>query len=125
MALGSRRSPIYVAVGALALSTVIGGCGSSPRSSKIGATKPASGQPIRVAISNYAYNPPTLTVAAGAKVTFANRDHTAHTATSTAPGFDTGTISPGGAATVELTKRGTYTFYCQFHAFMRGTIVVR
>ena len=56
--------------------------------------------------------------------TFTNHDQTAHTATSQQLGFDTGTINPGQSATVTLDKPGTYTYYCQFHPFMHGTIIV-
>jgi plastocyanin len=38
--------------------------------------------------------------------------------------FDTGTLRPRHSATVVLTKPGTYAYYCQFHAFMRATIIV-
>ncbi len=79
----------------------------------------------RLTISGYAYQPPRMTVRPGTKITFANRDQTAHTATSTNTGFDTGTIKPGKSATVTVSKPGTYAYYCQFHAFMHGTIIVR
>jgi plastocyanin len=69
--------------------------------------------------------PTTITVAPGAKVTFVNRDQTAHTATSNKPAFDTGTVRPGKSSRVTLSKPGKYTYYCQFHAFMHGTVVVR
>ena len=76
-------------------------------------------------ISGYAFHPTALTVAPGTKVTFTNHDQTAHTATQQGGGFDTGTINPGAHATVTFTKAGTYTYYCQFHAFMRATITVK
>ena len=77
-----------------------------------------------MSISDYAYHPASITVAPGAKVTFTNHDQTAHTATSQRRGFDTGTINPGHSATVTLDTPGTYTYYCQFHPFMHGTIIV-
>ncbi len=80
---------------------------------------------ITVSIRNYSYHPTTLTVTIGAKVTFTNRDQTSHTATSTKTAFDTGTVTPGHSAAVVFTKPGIYTYYCQFHAFMRGTIIVK
>ena len=36
-----------------------------------------------------------------------------------------GKINAGKGATVTPTKPGTYTYYCQFHAFMHGTVVLR
>jgi plastocyanin len=78
-----------------------------------------------VTISGYAYQPPKITVAPGTKITFTNRDQTAHTATSTKTGFDSGTIQPGKSAMITVSKPGTYTYYCQFHAFMHATITVK
>jgi plastocyanin len=80
---------------------------------------------VNVAISNYAFHPATITVKRGTKITFTNHDQTAHTATSTKTAFDSGTVKPGASATVTLKTLGTYTYYCQFHAFMHGTIVVK
>lgn len=100
------------AVTALAVSVLLAACGSSP--------KPTAS----VAISSYAFHPAAVTVAPGTKVRFTNRDQTAHTATARNGAFDTGTLKPGRSATVTLTKPGTYTYYCQFHAFMTATVVV-
>ncbi|HEY1711551.1 MAG TPA: cupredoxin domain-containing protein [Solirubrobacteraceae bacterium] len=69
--------------------------------------------------------PAKITVASRAGITFSNRDQTPHTATGTPNGFDTGRIKPGQSKTISVSKPGTYTYYCQFHAFMHGTIIVR
>jgi plastocyanin len=122
------------------VAALMAGCGSSSSSSttakaasqasSAAAATTAASAPVRsgkvaVSIRGFAFQPKTLTVTAGTRVTFTNHDQTAHTATSTKPGFDTGTVKPGKSATVLLKRPGTYTFYCQFHAFMRGTIVVK
>lgn len=135
-----RKSTLSAAATALVLSVSLAACGSSSSSSTTGASStqaspspstsaaaPAATQhgTVKVAISGFAFHPPTLTVAAGTKVTFTNGDQTAHTATGNKPGFDTGTVNPGKSATVVFNKPGTYTYYCQFHAFMHGTIVVK
>lgn len=96
------------------------GCGSSGSSSSRAGAPGAVGDQIR----NYAFIPPKLTVKAGTRLTFSNHDATAHTATATNGAFDTGTIKGGQSKTVILSKPGTYSFYCQFHAFMRGTVTV-
>ncbi len=114
----------------LAVSVLVAACGSSSSSSSgsssrsSSASSPASAN-VTVPISNYAFHPPHLTVPAGAKVKFTNHDQTAHTATGHSGAFDTGTLKPGQSATVTLKKPGSYTYYCDFHAFMTGTIVVR
>lgn len=65
-----------------------------------------------------------LTAKVGTKVTVTNADQTAHTLTARSGGFDSGTVNPGRSETFVLTKPGQYTYYCQFHAFMTGTITV-
>ena len=78
-----------------------------------------------VTIEDFAYSPVNLTVAKGTTVLFTNDDKTSHTATSNKAGaFDTGTIKPDGLGKVTLDKAGTFTYYCRFHPFMRGTITV-
>ena len=127
----------------LALGALVAGCGASSSSSSsssssvaptvatpttTAATPAAAGVAsgrVSVSISNYAFQPATITVALGSKVSFTNHDQTAHTATSIKTAFDTGTVQPGASATVTLKKPGTYGYYCQFHAFMHGTIVVK
>jgi plastocyanin len=123
----------------MALAIALAACGSSSsRSSNSNSTAaeatssttaatpdktPLHGK-VKVSISNYSYHSATITAAPGTKVTFTNHDPTSHTATSTKTAFDTGTVKPRRSATILLTKLGTYTYYCQFHAFMHGTIVV-
>ncbi|MEA2596390.1 MAG: hypothetical protein QOF01_2859 [Thermomicrobiales bacterium] len=69
------------------------------------------------------FSPGNLTVDAGQSVTFVNADDDPHTATGS--GFDTGTIQPGGTATVVLDKPGTFAYACQIHPEMTGSIGVR
>ncbi len=130
------RLPVFAV--SLVLSVSLAACGSSATSSSHTATSSASpsstaqaggsapAHSTSVEIKSYAFHPATITVATGAKVTFTNHDQTAHTATSTQAGvFDTGTLAPGAGKTVTFTKPGTYTYYCQFHAFMKATVTVR
>jgi plastocyanin len=119
---------------AIACAVALSACGSSshtnskaaPVTTAAPSSAPAASGHVEVAIKNYAFKPVDLTVKAGSKVTFANDDQTAHTATSKTSGvFDTGAIQPGKSATVTLSKPGTYTYYCQFHAFMTAKITVK
>jgi plastocyanin len=125
------RSPMLAWTVAIAIVIAAAGCGSSAATQTAGRTGPASGTPAssraaRVVISNFSYRPSHLTVARGTRVTFTNRDRTPHTATSTTTaGFDTGTIEPGASRAVTLSKPGTYSYFCQFHAFMRAVVTVR
>jgi plastocyanin len=79
---------------------------------------------VHVEIDGFAFHPPTLRVARGTKVVFANHDSTAHTATRRG-GFDTGRIAPGHSVVVRLRRAGVYAYHCTIHPFMHGKVVVR
>jgi plastocyanin len=109
----------------------IAGCGSSDSSSSSSATAAQSaagaksGSPQAVTIKEYTFKPAKITVPVGTTVDFSNEDSTAHTATSTESGvFESGAIQPGKKGAITLKKAGTFTYYCAFHPFMKGTIVV-
>jgi plastocyanin len=107
----------------LATGLALGGCGSGGKSSATPGV-PAKGA-ASITIAGYAYHPVAVTVSAGARVTFTNEDGTAHTATSSTGGFDTGTLNMRQSKTLTLSKHGSYSYICQFHPFMRGQITVR
>ncbi|HTX31189.1 MAG TPA: cupredoxin domain-containing protein [Solirubrobacteraceae bacterium] len=121
--MAANRSTILSAAALLGLSLAFTACGSGSPSTIRSTTHRAASAAVR--ISGYAFHPATLTIKPGTKVTFTNRDQTAHTATSTSSAFDTGTVPPGQSKAITFTHPGTYPYYCQFHAFMRGTIIVK
>jgi plastocyanin len=77
-----------------------------------------------VTISNFAFQPDSLQIAAGTAVTWTNSDGTAHTVTSDDGTFDSGSLAPGASYTQMFTTPGTYTYHCQIHPFMTATIIV-
>jgi amicyanin len=87
-----------------------------------GASKPAAGV-TRVAIQNYKYEPPALTVHVGATVAWTNEDTVPHSAT-VAGGFDTGLFEKGQTRTISFARAGTFHYICTIHPFMHGTVVV-
>jgi plastocyanin len=78
---------------------------------------------------HFAYDPSPLTVAVGTKVSFKNSDEVAHTVTSLdggdKPAFDSGDMAQNATWSHVFTKAGTYAYYCQYHPYMKGTIVVK
>jgi plastocyanin len=54
-----------------------------------------------------------------------NGDPFTHTATANTGIFDTGFLSSGADADVQLLGAGAYRYHCQIHGFMNGTITVR
>jgi plastocyanin len=63
----------------------------------------------------------------GATITVKNKDSVTHTLSATGDGkFNTGNIKGGTSATFAApSKAGTYTYMCQIHNYMRGTLRVR
>lgn len=108
---------VVIAVLALALANH-GGSSGTPATTTVAAGTAA------VTIKNFAFAPQTLTVRVRTRVTWTNRDATAHTATMDQGSLDTGTINPGQSRTLDFRRPGTYAYHCAFHAFMTGTIRV-
>lgn len=94
--------------------------GTSSSNSAAGAQQKAD-----VSIKNFKFVPATVKVKAGGTVTFTNQDAAAHTATSDKGGvFDTNGLDKGKSKTVTFKTPGTYAYHCDFHPFMKGTVVV-
>ena len=81
------------------------------------------------------FDPDTLTVKKGDKITVTNKDTLPHTVTSgtgptdpnSAKQFDTSIIEPGATADIETTNitPGDYPFHCTVHPYMMGKLVVQ
>lgn len=71
------------------------------------------------------YIPEVLTLKAGDTVLWINHDIVAHTATSSAAGFDSGSIEPGKSWKHTLTHAGEFAYSCTFHPTMKGTLQVK
>jgi plastocyanin len=77
-----------------------------------------------ITIKNYAYMGAT-TVAPGASVMVMNNDSVAHTVTADQGSAFNVTVPAGGTATFKApAKAGTYTYHCDYHAEMHGTLKV-
>ncbi len=77
-----------------------------------------------VAIRDFAFAPPSVTVPVGTTVTWENGDTAPHTASAEDGGFDTGRIDAGGNGSASFDQPGTFAYRCEFHPDMRGTIIV-
>jgi plastocyanin len=87
-----------------------------------GPEPPAGGDAVDV--RNFAYVPPSLTVASGTGVTWTNRDDVAHTVSSDDGSSFDGTVGPGATFTFTAGAPGTYTYFCRFHPFMKASLTV-
>jgi plastocyanin len=79
-----------------------------------------------ITIDNFAFTPATLTVPAGTKVSWSNRDDTPHTVFSALrpPAFRSGPLDTGDGFSVVFDKPGTYGYFCSLHPHMQGTVIV-
>jgi plastocyanin len=73
---------------------------------------------------SWSYDPPTLTVNVGDKVTWKNNGEDVHTVTSDDGSFDSGDMKAGASWSYTFTTPGTYTYYCAPHTWMVATVVV-
>ena len=81
------------------------------------------------------FDPDTITVKKGDKITVTNKDTLPHTVTSgtgpadpnSAKQFDTSIIEAGATADIETTNlnAGQYPFFCTVHPYMTGKVVVQ
>ena len=73
------------------------------------------------------YQPATITLVVGVNntVTWANQDFTKHTVTAFDQSFNSGDILPGKSWTHTFSTPGSYTYFCAYHSWMKGTIIVR
>jgi len=78
----------------------------------------------KVEIVDFAYDPEPVRVATGGKVIWQNQDAAPHTATADDGSFDTGTLEEGKLKSESFKQAGTYTYFCEIHPTMKGTVEV-
>lgn len=81
----------------------------------------------QVKIADYMFVPMTVKVKPGTTVTWTNMDMVHHsvTADTISPNAPNGPlIGKGQTYSFTFKKAGVYTFHCQPHPFMHGTIIV-
>jgi plastocyanin len=77
-----------------------------------------------VSIKDTAFNPTTITVKAGDKVTWTNNDGFAHTVTLDDNSVDSGNVAAGATFANTFATAGTFAYHCKIHSSMHGTIIV-
>lgn len=87
------------------------------------------GKTASIEMRNFTFNPPTLQVTVGTKVTWTNMDSVGHTTTSDTGVWDGGPLSNGASFAYTFSQPGTYPYYCKPHGGpggrgMSGTITV-
>jgi plastocyanin len=79
----------------------------------------------RIEIKDFAFNPQTLKVKSGEKITWINRDEEPHTVVSVEKQFKkSSALDTDQEFMITAGAPGTYTYFCSVHPKMTGTIVV-
>jgi plastocyanin len=121
----TSRIPIVVSLVAL----VIAGCGgsSSPAPAASSAASQASSGAAgsnAVEMKNIAFNPTSVTVKPGDKVTWTNNDTVAHTVTLDDNSVDSGEVAAGATFANTFATAGTFAYHCKIHSVMHATVTV-
>jgi LPXTG-motif cell wall-anchored protein len=78
-----------------------------------------------VTIADFSFSPASLTINQGDTVTWTNNGPTPHSATANGGEFNSGILKAGQSSSHTFSQAGTYSYYCQPHPYMKGTIVVQ
>lgn len=82
-----------------------------------------------VEIRTFQFSPDTVRISVGTKVVWTNQDEIEHTVTAGTPSerdakFDKVLKTRGATAERTFDRVGTFTYFCDRHQFMRGTITI-
>jgi plastocyanin len=80
---------------------------------------------IQISASNFMFSPISMTVSAGATVTWTNMDDEPHTVVSDTGLFRSSAMDTHESFSFKFDKPGTYHYTCSIHPRMVGTIVVQ
>lgn len=102
------------------------GSSSQPDTSQGNAGQSAA-DALDVTIENYAFSPAGITVKAGTTVTWTNRDTVKHNVVGddiAASGLNGELIGKEETFEYTFNKPGTYSYFCEPHPYMKGTVTV-
>jgi len=116
---GNYWKSFYTVMVFIAVLSLQSGC---KKSSDNGMTSPG---PNEVWIQGMAFSPATRTVAVNTTIVWTNKDGVAHTVTSDASLFDSGSIGSNVTYSHQFTTAGTYHYHCTFHQGMTAVIIVQ
>lgn len=95
---------------------------ASPAATGSAAPAPQGGP--AVTITNFKFDPPTLTVPVGTTVTWTNQDEEPHTVAAKDGSFHSPGLDTHSTYTFTFANSGSFDYICSIHPFMTGTVVV-
>ena len=84
----------------------------------------AASTSTEINISGFAFVAATITVTVGTTVTWTNLDSAAHTVTSETDLFDSDNLARNATFSYSFADRGTFSYYCANHPYMKGGVIV-
>lgn len=125
-----HTSTMYRTGGALFLAMAVGGFGLAAHSQAAPSRTAAAATMKKVLIketnNRYHYTPLKITVAKGTTVTWTNKTDVEHNVSDTQNGMKVNKdIKQGKTVSFTFTKAGTYKYHCEYHPYMKGTVVVK
>lgn len=110
---------------------ILNSCNKSSYNSMTGMTGGAGGTggtggpgTNEVFIQGLAFNPASITVAAGTTITWTNKDAITHTVTSDSKLWDSGSVGPNGTFSFTFATAGTFPYHCNVHPSMTASVTV-
>ena len=98
---------------------------TAPAVAFAGDTQIAAATPTVVEIHNLKFNPPTLTVVPGTKVTWVNEDNSPHTVTDKGKVFRSAGLDTKDSFSYTFASPGEFTYFCTIHPMMVGKVIVK
>ncbi|BFG79911.1 hypothetical protein PTKU46_79450 [Paraburkholderia terrae] len=78
-----------------------------------------------IIIEGMRFNPATLTVHRGDRITWVNKDLFPHTATANSKAFDSHSVASNASWSYTAHRSGSYAYVCRFHPTMHGNLIVQ
>ena len=122
-----RTKLLIGALMAIALLGVACGGDDAPEASGGGEEAGGGGGTVSLSAAEFAFDPASVTAAAGDTIEFTNEDDAEHNVTAEEAGIDED-VDAGGSTTIDLSgvEPGSYDFICKYHPdTMKGTLEVR
>ncbi len=115
---------------ALILTALVGACQGAGSGTVVDGSGYMGGSTAGVSISGYAFRPSSVSFPGAnlVTVTWTNNDVVTHTVTDTSgtPAFNSGDVAPGQTFSFAFPVTvKTYTYRCNIHPYMTGTITVQ
>lgn len=101
------------------------GCGASATKQLPGKPTTPNTQPATrtIDISDFSFQPSTITISAGDTLIWTNRDSAPHSIAG--PGITSPTIAPNSTYKQKFTEPGSVDYACGIHPQMKGKIIIQ